>query len=113
MLVHILKSFLGNYSSHSVAQINMENESLLKDLSSPACSIESHNTRNIMWGYLRAALRGDQEAQYQMGLNYLNGQFGLDRSYTHAKKWLEQAAQQGHPFAEEELKKAYNQLVFS
>ncbi|WP_111858913.1 tetratricopeptide repeat protein [Acinetobacter sp. CFCC 10889] len=113
MLVHILKRFLGSNPSYSVAKPNMNDEVLFNDLSSSFCSIESHDTRNIMWGYLRAALRGDQEAQYQMGLNYLNGQLGLDRSYIHAEKWLEQAAHQGHPFAKEELKKAYNQLAFS
>ena len=112
MLVHILKRFLGNNSSHSIAPTNMKDEVSIKHPLHAALADEQ-NTRNIMWGYLRAALRGDQEAQYQMGLNYLNGQFGLDRSYIHAEKWLEQAAYQGHPFAKEELKKAYNQLAFS
>lgn len=110
MLVHILKRFLGDHSSPSVASTHMKDGVSIKQF--PALADDS-TTRNIMWGYLRAALRGDQEAQYQMGLNYLNGQFGLDRSYVHAEKWLEQAAYQGHPFAKEELKKAYNQLAFS
>lgn len=113
MLVHIFKRFLGSTSSHSMTEININDEALLNGRPSSSCSIENHDTRNIMWGYLRAALRGDQEAQYQMGLNYLNGHLGLDRSYIHAEKWLEQAAHQGHPFAKEELKKAYNQLAFS
>lgn len=71
------------------------------------------NARNAMWYYLRAALRGDKEAQYKMGLSYLNGQLGLDRSYIHAEKWLGQAAHQGHIEAKIELQKALNKLAFS
>lgn len=111
MLVHIFKRFLGNSSQHSTVESNMVNDTLSVQTVHSAEDIQ--NTRNAMWASLRAALRGDQEAQYQMGLNYLNGQLGLDRSYIHAEKWLEQAAHQGHPFAKEELKKAYNQLAFS
>ncbi|MFN3072051.1 hypothetical protein ACK2M2_00535 [Acinetobacter sp. TY1] len=79
-------------------------------------SIEEHTdqaTRNTMWFYLREALRGDQEAQYQIGRSYLNGELGLDRSFSHAEKWLDQAAHQGHIAAKHELEKAYNSLVFS
>lgn len=71
------------------------------------------DTRNAMWRSLRAALRGDKEAQYQMGLSYLNGQLGLDRSYSHAEKWLDQAAVQGHPAAKHTLESAYDRLAFS
>lgn len=73
----------------------------------------NQNTRNAMWYYLRAALRGDKEAQYKMGLSYLNGQLGLDRSYIHAEKWLDQAAHQGHVEAKTELQNALNKLAFS
>ena len=73
----------------------------------------NHNTRNAMWNYLRAALRGDKNAQYKIGLSYLNGQLGLDRSYQHAEKWLTQAARQGHSEAKQELEKALNHLSFS
>ena len=66
-----------------------------------------------MWFYLREALRGDKEAQYQMGHSYLNGELGLDRSFLHAEKWLDQAAHQGHMAARQELEKAYNSLAFS
>lgn len=71
------------------------------------------DTRNAMWRSLRAALRGDKDAQYQMGLSYLNGQLGLDRSYSHAEKWLDQAAHQGHPTAKHTLQSAYDRLAFS
>ncbi len=73
----------------------------------------NHDARNAMWYYLRAALRGDKEAQYKMGLSYLNGQLGLDRSYFHAEKWLDQAADQGHTQAKFELQDALNRLAFS
>ena len=73
----------------------------------------NHNARNAMWNYLRAALRGDKEAQYKMGLSYLNGQLGLDRNYQNAEKWLSQAANQGHEEALNELHKALNSLAIS
>ncbi|AWL30248.1 SEL1-like repeat protein [Acinetobacter defluvii] len=112
MLVHIFKRFLGNSSQRSTVESNTANNAL-SSVETTHIAEDTQNIRNAMWASLRAALRGDQEAQYQMGLNYLNGQLGLDRSYIHAEKWLEQAAHQGHPFAKEELKKAYNQLAFS
>ena len=71
------------------------------------------DARNAVWFYLRAALRGDKDAQYKMGLSYLNGQLGLDRSYTHAEKWLDQAANQGHNDAKKILEKALSQLAIS
>lgn len=74
---------------------------------------DTHDARNAMWFYLRAALRGDKEAQYKLGLFYLNGDFGLDRSYTQAEKWLDQAADQGHSGAKSVLEKALNHLVLS
>ena len=68
--------------------------------------------RNAMWHVLRSALRGDKDAQYQMGINYLYGQLGLDRSYSHAERWLNEAAHQGHPAAKRALQNAYQDLVF-
>lgn len=85
----------------------------LLNLNLTEMSLTNQNTRNAMWYYLRAALRGDKEAQYKMGLSYLNGQLGLDRSYLNAQKWLEQAAQQGHKEAKFELQNALNRLAFS
>lgn len=74
---------------------------------------DDHESRNLMWHYLRASLRGDKDAQYKLGISYLNGYFGLDRNYTYAEKWLDQAAQQGHLEAKIELQKAFNHLAFS
>ncbi|MFW2076246.1 hypothetical protein ACG94X_00705 [Acinetobacter sp. ULE_I010] len=121
MLLHIFNRFLGDSTSRRAYEknaveatleksqaYNFENEVEFQNMSADALK-----SRNAMWCYLRAALRGDQEAQYKMGLSYLNGQLGLDRSYLHAEKWLEQAAHQGYLPAKEELKKAYNELAFS
>lgn len=69
--------------------------------------------RNTMWNYLRLALKGNQEAQYQLGLAYLNGEYGLNRNYTHAKMWLEQAEYQGHTDAKNQLEKAFDKISFS
>lgn len=83
---------------------------------SPICTptVESDgNIRNAMWNYLRAALRGDKNAQYTIGLSYLNGQLGLDRNYQHAEKWLSQAARQGHSEAKQELERALNHISIS
>jgi len=43
---------------------------------------------------------------------YLNGQFGLDKNYTEAEKWLNKAASQGHPDAERCLQEAFSKLAF-
>ena len=71
------------------------------------------NTRNAMWYYLRAALRGDKEAQFKMGVGYLKGELSLDRSYKHAEKWLDQASEHGHQEAKLELEKALNEISIS
>ena len=44
------------------------------------------------------AKKGDKEAQYQLGLRYLNGT-GVKRDRVQACKWLKLAAQQGHALA--------------
>ena len=80
---------------------------------SSSLAVKNYNARNAMWNYLRAALRGDKNAQYKIGLSYLNGQLGLDRNYQHAEKWLSQAARQGHSEALQALEKALNHLTIS
>ncbi len=32
---------------------------------------------------------------FKLGIGYLNGQFGLDKNYREAEKWLQKAASQG------------------
>lgn len=112
MFAHIIKNFKNIL--HEPTQIN--NDWLNKaniPLEKDTTSFQDHESRNIMWHYLRAALRGDKEAQYKMGLSYLHGDFGLDRNYTHAEKWLDQAVCQGHPEAKVALQRALNHLAFS
>ena len=89
------------------------NASSAKSLSTTACGQDESARRNAMWHSLRSALRGDKEAQYQMGIGYLYGQLGLDRSYFHAERWLNEAAHQGHPSAKRALQDAYQDLAFS
>ncbi|TCB81082.1 sel1 repeat family protein [Acinetobacter sp. ANC 4173] len=74
--------------------------------------ISSH-TRNAIWYFLRSALRGYPEAEFKMGIGYLNGQLGLDRNYAKAERWLKKAAQDGHPDAKRCLYHAYSELAFS
>ena len=50
------------------------------------------------------AQRGEVQAQYALGKNYLNG-FGCKKNEEEAKKWLKAAADQGSKGAEAELNK--------
>ncbi len=50
---------------------------------------------------------------FKLGIGYLNGQFGLDKNYREAEKWLQKAASQGHPDAERCLQEAFSKLAFS
>ncbi len=112
MFTHMLKSLKSNsheYTQNSDYCLNTDKATLKDD----GTSVQDHASRNVMWHHLRAALRGDKQAQYEMGLSYLNGEWGLDRNYTHAEKWLDQAALQGHREAKIELQKALNKLAFS
>ncbi len=72
-----------------------------------------YDNRNAIWNFLSAALRGHRDAQYKLGISYLNGTLGLDKNYTHAEEWLKKAAKQGHHGAQITLEKAYSQLAFS
>lgn len=115
----VQRIFLGHSQSYSetLNELNKAHDyetrfnQCLSDHTHQQC--DKNDARNAVWFYLRAALRGDKEAQYKMGLSYLNGQLGLDRSYIHAEKWLDQAAEQGHHDAKHVLEKALNHLVIS
>ena len=128
MFSHIFKSFkkqrtidtynynkVDSETAHELTQAHFFEENSIKAsrLSRLISLQENQDARNAIWYYLRAALRGDKEAQYKMGLSYLNGQLGLDRSYIHAEEWLKKAAHQGHIEAKAELQKAFNQLTIS
>ncbi|WP_338561229.1 hypothetical protein [Acinetobacter sp. KS-LM10] len=112
MFAHILKNLKNNLNEPIQSNNHWLNASNTR-LESNEKFFQDHHTRNVMWQYLRAALRGDKEAQYKMGLSYLHGDFGLDRNYTQAEKWLNQAACQGHPEAKVALQRALNHLAFS
>ncbi|WP_347454510.1 sel1 repeat family protein [Acinetobacter thermotolerans] len=67
--------------------------------------------RNAVCNFLSAALRGHPEAQYRLGIYYLNGELGLEQNETQARQWLNQAAQQGHSKAEKLLNPPYRPLL--
>lgn len=67
--------------------------------------------RNAMWNFLTAALKGHKEAQYRIGMAYLNAELGLDRNYELAHLWLSRAATQGHVQADNVLKHAYEEIA--
>jgi len=69
--------------------------------------------RNAMWNFLSAALKGHKEAQYKLGIGYLNGDLGLERNYTLAELWLKKAEAQGHHLARQALHQAHADIVFS
>ncbi len=72
----------------------------------------TQDKRNAVWNFLSAALKGHRDSQYKLGLCYLNGDLGLDKNYTHAQEWLERAAKQGHPEAQNTLLYSYSQIAF-
>lgn len=74
--------------------------------------VVSSNDRNAIWYLLRAALRGDANASFKLGISYLGGDLGLDKNYQKAEKWLERAVSQGHPEAKRYLYQAYSELAF-
>ena len=73
----------------------------------------SANDRNAVWYFLRAALRGNADAAFTLGISYLHGELGLDKNYAKAQYWLERAAHLGHPQAKANLYRAFSELAFS
>lgn len=87
--------------------------SLHANHTTPEKNPATQDHRNAIWNFLSAALKGHRDAQYKLGLCYLNGDLGLDKNYTRAEEWLEKAAKQGHPEAQHLLLTAYNTITFS
>lgn len=54
-----------------------------------------------------AALKGDVDAQFELGSDYLYGEDGLERDPVQAMEWFRRAAEQGHAWAQESLGRAY------
>ena len=52
---------------------------------------------------LERALKGDSEAQFDLGKNYEAGRIGLPKDFVQAEHWYRLAAEQGDPFAQASL----------
>src|SRR5260370_15937288 len=52
---------------------------------------------------LERALKGDADAQFDLGKNYEAGRIGLKRDFAQAEHWYREAANQGDPFAQASL----------
>jgi hypothetical protein len=52
---------------------------------------------------LERALKGEAEAQFDLGKNYEAGRLGLPKDFVQAEKWYRLAAEQGEPFAQASL----------
>ena len=52
---------------------------------------------------LESALKGDADAQFELGKNYETGRIGLPKDLTQAEHWYREAAEQGDPYAEASL----------
>lgn len=57
---------------------------------------------------LERALKGDAEAQFDLGKNYEAGRIGLPRDFTQAEHWYREAANQGDAWAQASLAILYN-----
>jgi TPR repeat protein len=49
------------------------------------------------------ALKGDAEAQFDLGKNFETGRIGLKKDLVQAEHWYREAANQGEPFAQASL----------
>jgi TPR repeat protein len=52
---------------------------------------------------LERALKGDVDAQFDLGKNYEAGRIGLKKDMVQAEHWYREAANQGEPFAQASL----------
>jgi hypothetical protein len=57
---------------------------------------------------LDSALKGDADAQFELGKNYETGRIGLPKDLNEARRWYRAAADQGDPYAEASLGILYN-----
>lgn len=57
---------------------------------------------------LERALKGDVEAQFELGKNYEAGRIGLPRDLSQAQHWYQEAANQGDPYAAASLAILFN-----
>ncbi len=73
----------------------------LKDESTPLPDANNPNYYTTSL-FLEKAIKGSADAQYQLGLLYLNGR-GTLQDFSEAAKWLTLAAEQNHSLAQYEL----------
>jgi TPR repeat protein len=57
---------------------------------------------------LERALKGDADAQFDLGKNYETGRIGLPQDFSQAQFWYRKAAAQGEPFSEASLAILFN-----
>lgn len=57
---------------------------------------------------LERALKGDADAQYELGKNYEAGRIGLPHDLAQAQHWYREAAAQGEPYSEFALGVLFN-----
>lgn len=82
-------------SSHPAAQMQLANRYLQDD-----------NDGDAARWYARAAAQGEAQAQFRLGLLYLEGR-GVEQDDAQAAKWLNEAAQQGVTAAQNNLGSLY------
>ena len=98
----------GEYFEHLAIQHHQEFLLHHADSQTDSSNIDC---RNAIWSFLNAALRGHKEAQYKLGICYLNGELGLERNFSLAELWLKKAADQGYAPANNALIHAYEKIV--
>ncbi|KAF9305894.1 hypothetical protein BGZ74_008457 [Mortierella antarctica] len=65
--------------------------------------IEVNSQGESLSQVLKAARRGDQDAQFQLGMMYLSGEGGAIKDEAEAVEWYRMAAQQGHRASQHRL----------
>jgi uncharacterized protein len=65
-------------------------------------------TKPLRERLLERALKGDRDAQFDLGKYYETGQIGLPTDLAQARHWYREAANQGEPFAEASLGILFN-----
>ncbi len=86
----------------------MRNRSLAAFLLTAACCLAQppgggKPARPLRERLLERALKGDADAQFDLGKNYETGRIGLPKDFTQAEHWYREAANQGEPFAQASL----------
>lgn len=73
---------------------------LIVSLAFCACANSTPYEKNYEFELAKA---GNLDAQYNVAMNFLNGDEGFPKDYIKAKKWFELASNQGDPSAQNAL----------